>query len=151
MAKHWNCCVCVGLIFLSSGMIETLLRLATFKLVAPEMPLDVAVMLADPESTANAIPVWSTVAIAVFEELQVTVLVMSRLLPLSKWPIALNCFESPGATFVVDLTRVEYIDSAGLAAIFPHVDRLRLLSNPLLTPVLTVAGLDDITIEALES
>ncbi|MCO8270472.1 STAS domain-containing protein [Actinoplanes sp. TRM 88003] len=59
--------------------------------------------------------------------------------------------ESAGATFVVDLTRVEYIDSAGLAALFPHVDRLRLISNPLLSPVLTIAGLDDITTAAPES
>ena len=47
--------------------------------------------------------------------------------------------------FTVDLTEVEYIDSAGLAALFPHVDHLRLLSNDLLAPVLTIAGLDDIT------
>jgi anti-sigma B factor antagonist len=59
--------------------------------------------------------------------------------------------ESPGNPFVVDLTRVEYIDSAGLAALFPHAERLRLLSNTLLMPVLTVAGLDDITTVAPES
>ena len=46
---------------------------------------------------------------------------------------------------VVDLTRVEYIDSAGLAALFPHVDHLRLVAGPLLAPLLTVAGLDDLT------
>ena len=50
-----------------------------------------------------------------------------------------------GGTFTVDLTAVEYIDSAGLAALFPHVDHVRLVSNPLLAPVLTIAGLDDIT------
>lgn len=53
--------------------------------------------------------------------------------------------QSDGAGFVVDLTAVDYIDSAGLAALFPHVDNLRLLSNRLLVPVLTIAGLDDIT------
>jgi anti-sigma B factor antagonist len=53
--------------------------------------------------------------------------------------------QSSGAVFVVDLTAVDYIDSAGLAALFPHVDRLRLLSNTMLVPVLTIAGLDDIT------
>lgn len=50
-----------------------------------------------------------------------------------------------GGAFTVDLTAVEYIDSAGLAALFPHVDHLRLISNRLLAPVLTIAGLDDIT------
>ncbi|WP_250031178.1 STAS domain-containing protein [Paractinoplanes maris] len=59
--------------------------------------------------------------------------------------------ESDGAPFVVDLTRVEYIDSAGLAVLFPHVDRLRLRSNRLLAPVLTIAGLDDITTVSEES
>ena len=48
-------------------------------------------------------------------------------------------------TFVVDLTGIEYIDSAGLAAIFPYVERLRLVAKPLLAPVLTIAGLDDLT------
>jgi anti-sigma B factor antagonist len=47
--------------------------------------------------------------------------------------------------FVVDLTGVEYIDSAGLAAIFPYVDRVQLVARPLLAPVLTIAGLDDLT------
>jgi len=36
--------------------------------------------------------------------------------------------------FVVDLTAVEYIDSAGLAAIFPYVERVRLIARPLLAP-----------------
>jgi len=47
--------------------------------------------------------------------------------------------------FVIDLSGVEYIDSAGLAAIFPYVQRVRLIANPLLAPVLTIAGLDDLT------
>ncbi|WP_249999405.1 STAS domain-containing protein [Actinoplanes sp. M2I2] len=59
--------------------------------------------------------------------------------------------QSDGIPFVVDLTGVEYIDSAGLAVLFPHVDRLRLRSNNLLAPVLTIAGLDDITTVADES
>jgi len=52
---------------------------------------------------------------------------------------------SPPGDFVVDLTRVEYIDSAGLAALFPYVERLRLIATPLLGPVLTIAGMDDLT------
>ncbi|MFI5495963.1 STAS domain-containing protein [Actinoplanes sp. NPDC051859] len=52
--------------------------------------------------------------------------------------------EAAGDPFIVDLTRVEYIDSAGLAALFPHVDQLQLLTTGLLAPVLTVAGLDDL-------
>ena len=50
-----------------------------------------------------------------------------------------------GGPITVDLTQVEYLDSAGLAVLFPHVDHLRLVASPLLAPVLTVAGLDDLT------
>jgi anti-sigma B factor antagonist len=46
---------------------------------------------------------------------------------------------------LVDLTRVEYLDSAGLAALFPHVDHIRLVAGPLLAPLLTMAGLEDVT------
>ena len=53
--------------------------------------------------------------------------------------------EAADDTVVVDLTKLEYIDSAGLAVLFPHVDHIRLLAGPLLAPVLTVAGLDDLT------
>jgi anti-sigma B factor antagonist len=47
--------------------------------------------------------------------------------------------------FTLDLTRVDYLDSAGLAALFPHVDEVRLLAGPVLGPVLTIAGLADVT------
>lgn len=53
--------------------------------------------------------------------------------------------EAGTGSFVLDLTRVEYLDSAGLAVLFRHVDRLELVAAPLLAPVLTIAGLDDIT------
>ncbi|MFI5841850.1 STAS domain-containing protein [Catenuloplanes sp. NPDC051500] len=48
-------------------------------------------------------------------------------------------------TFVVDLTRVEYLDSAGLSVLFRHIDQITLVVSPLLAPVLTIAGLDDQT------
>ncbi|WP_369192949.1 STAS domain-containing protein [Streptomyces djakartensis] len=41
----------------------------------------------------------------------------------------------------VDLTAVEYLDSAGLSVLFAHADRLELVVPPLLEPVLTVSGL----------
>jgi anti-anti-sigma factor len=50
-----------------------------------------------------------------------------------------------GSTFVVDLTGVDYLDSAGLHALFTHASRLRLLASPLLVPVLTISGLSGIT------
>jgi anti-anti-sigma factor len=50
-----------------------------------------------------------------------------------------------GGSFVVDLTGVEYLDSAGVHALFEHAARIRLIAGPLLEPVLTVSGLADIT------
>ncbi|MBF5028870.1 MULTISPECIES: STAS domain-containing protein [unclassified Micromonospora] len=50
-----------------------------------------------------------------------------------------------GEPLVVDLTKVEYLDSAGLAALFPHADRITLIAGPLLEPLLTISGLADLT------
>ena len=50
-----------------------------------------------------------------------------------------------GGSFVVDLTGVEYLDSAGVHALFEHAARIRLIAGPLLEPVLTISGLSDIT------
>ena len=50
-----------------------------------------------------------------------------------------------GDSFVVDLTDVEYLDSAGVHALFGYAARIRLIAGPLLEPVLTVSGLSGIT------
>ena len=50
-----------------------------------------------------------------------------------------------GGSFVVDLTDVEYLDSAGVHVLFAHASRIRLIAGPLLEPVLTVSGLSGIT------
>jgi anti-sigma B factor antagonist len=50
-----------------------------------------------------------------------------------------------GRSLVVDLRRVEYLDSAGLAALFHHADRIEVVTGPLLAPLLTVSGLADLT------
>ena len=50
-----------------------------------------------------------------------------------------------GGSFVVDLTGVEYLDSAGVHVLFAQAARIRLIAGPLLEPVLTVSGLSDIT------
>lgn len=51
---------------------------------------------------------------------------------------------APGP-LVLDLSEVEYLDSAGLSVLFSHADRLELIAGPLLTPVLTISGLTDLT------
>ncbi|MGC5038222.1 MULTISPECIES: STAS domain-containing protein [unclassified Streptomyces] len=45
---------------------------------------------------------------------------------------------------VVDLTAVEYLDSAGLSVLFAHAERLELIVTPLLEPVLAVSGLAEL-------
>jgi anti-sigma B factor antagonist len=45
---------------------------------------------------------------------------------------------------VVDLTEVEYLDSAGLNILFNHADHIELIANALLTPVLEISGLADL-------
>ncbi|TYK53139.1 STAS domain-containing protein [Actinomadura decatromicini] len=46
---------------------------------------------------------------------------------------------------VVDLSAVEYLDSAGLSILFAHAERLEVIAPPLLEPVLTLSGLADLT------
>ncbi|WP_328346864.1 STAS domain-containing protein [Micromonospora sp. NBC_00421] len=50
-----------------------------------------------------------------------------------------------GHRLTVDLSAVEYLDSAALAALFAHVDRLEVVANPLLDSVLTISGLRELT------
>ncbi|MBY8880082.1 STAS domain-containing protein [Actinacidiphila acidipaludis] len=45
---------------------------------------------------------------------------------------------------LLDLTAVEYIDSAGLNVLFAHADRLEVLVAPRLSRVLTVSGLTEL-------
>ncbi|MFI0502421.1 STAS domain-containing protein [Streptomyces albogriseolus] len=52
-----------------------------------------------------------------------------------------EALDSCPGPLVVDLTEVEYLDSAGLSVLFAHADRLELIVPPLLEPVLTVSGL----------
>jgi anti-sigma B factor antagonist len=46
---------------------------------------------------------------------------------------------------VVDLTAIEYLDSAGLAALFEQAERIRVVIGPLLAPLLEVSGLAELT------
>lgn len=50
-----------------------------------------------------------------------------------------------GGPVLVDLTRVEYLDSAGLSILLLHADRIEILATPLIAPVLTISGLPQLT------
>lgn len=45
---------------------------------------------------------------------------------------------------VVDLTGVEYLDSAGVHALFAFTPGLTLIASPLIVPVLAISGLSDV-------
>ena len=62
----------------------------------------------------------------------------------SAFGAALDQATAGGARLVVDLTAVEYLDSAGLAALFAHVPNLHVIVAPLLSTVITVSGLDEL-------
>lgn len=42
---------------------------------------------------------------------------------------------------VIDLTEVEYLDSAGLNVLFAHADRIDVIATPLIGRVITISGL----------
>ncbi|KUN35493.1 STAS domain-containing protein [Streptomyces longwoodensis] len=56
-----------------------------------------------------------------------------------------DALSTTAGPLVLDLTDVEYLDSAGLSVLFAHADRLELIATPLLAPVLRVSGLSDLT------
>jgi anti-sigma B factor antagonist len=58
---------------------------------------------------------------------------------------ALTRASAANGRLVVDLTGVEYLDSAGLTVLFTHAAHIELIATPLLAPVLTISGLADMT------
>jgi anti-anti-sigma factor len=50
-----------------------------------------------------------------------------------------------GGTLTVDLSAVEYLDSAAVNVLFPHADHIRLIAHPFLIRVFTVSGLTELT------
>jgi anti-anti-sigma factor len=50
-----------------------------------------------------------------------------------------------GGVLTIDLTGVDYLDSAAIDALFGHADRIRLIVNPVLIPVLKISGLTNVT------
>jgi anti-anti-sigma factor len=55
---------------------------------------------------------------------------------------------SSGGTLTVDLSAVEYLDSAAINALFARADHIHVIANPLLLSVLTISGLTElVTIE----
>ena len=56
-----------------------------------------------------------------------------------------------GETLTVDLTEVEYLDSAAINVLFTRADYIRLVANPLLIPVFKISGLSElVAVEAAQ-
>ncbi|GAA3935856.1 STAS domain-containing protein [Streptomyces gulbargensis] len=64
---------------------------------------------------------------------------------MSNISVLTDALETTPGSVVLDLTAVEYLDSAGLSVLFAHADRLEVIATPLLAPVLTISGLVDVT------
>jgi hypothetical protein len=83
----------------------------TVRVVLPEIVPEVTLMVAVPGAMAVARPVLSTVATVVFEEVQVTCVVISWLVPSVYGPEAANCWVTPtgtlGLTGVTDMEDTE--------------------------------------------
>lgn len=56
-----------------------------------------------------------------------------------------TALEGTAGRVVVDLTGVEYLDSAGLSVLFAFVERIEVVAAPLLMPVLKVSGISALT------
>ena len=50
-----------------------------------------------------------------------------------------------GETLTVDLSAVEYLDSAAINALYASTEHIKLIVNPLLTRILTVSGISELT------
>lgn len=54
------------------------------------------------------------------------------------------CTEREGATVIVDLSGVAYLDSGGINVLFGHANDIHVIANPILMPVLKISGLTDV-------
>jgi anti-anti-sigma factor len=50
-----------------------------------------------------------------------------------------------GEKLTVDLSAVEYLDSAAINALFTHAEHIHLIARPLLMPVFRISGLTELT------
>ena len=51
---------------------------------------------------------------------------------------------SDGGTLTVDLSAVEYLDSAAINVLFARADDIRLIAHPLVVPILSISGLTEL-------
>ncbi|MHA7652190.1 STAS domain-containing protein [Mycobacterium sp. ML4] len=57
---------------------------------------------------------------------------------------AANEAASRGGELTVDLSAVEYLDSAAIHALFTHADNINVIAHPLLMSILSMCGLTEL-------
>jgi hypothetical protein len=112
----------------------------TVMVVFPAILPDAAVMVAIPATTAVASPVLLTVVTEVFEEAQVTCLVISWVVPSEYLPEAVNCLVLPSGT--LGLAGVTDIEDrvAGVTAMVVFPEILRKLAVTVAVPAATAVA-----------
>lgn len=99
---------------------DTRAAAVTVRLVVPDTPLEVAVMVAEPAASAVATPVLATVATLVDDELQVTDEVMFCVDPSLYLPVAVSEEVNPAARLDADaVTAMDERVGAGSAPLPP--------------------------------
>jgi anti-anti-sigma factor len=75
----------------------------------------------------------------------VTVLTAVGEIDMTNTAVLATALDQVPGRIVVDVTGVDYLDSAGLSVLFSHADRIEVVAGSLLEPVLTISGLGEIT------
>ena len=56
-----------------------------------------------------------------------------------------NALATDTGPLLVDLAELTYVDSAGLRVLLKRAEKIELIANPILLPVLTICGLTQLT------
>ena len=92
-----------------TAIVDNVTAPVTVRAAVPDLPLKAAVIVAEPAALAVARPLLATVAVVVLEELQVTCVVISRVVPSEYVPLAANCWVAPTALLAVaGVTAIEF-------------------------------------------
>lgn len=74
-----------------------------------------------------------------------TTLTVTGEIDMSNSELLAEALERAEGKVVLDLSAVDYLDSAGLAVLFAHAHHIELIASPLLAPVVTISGLHQLT------
>jgi hypothetical protein len=96
-----NCWVVPATLVAVAGVTAMEDRVGTVRVAVPDLPLKVAVMVAEPAATPVARPLVLTVAVDVLDEVQVTFVVIFWVEESEYVPVAVNCWVSPAGTLAV--------------------------------------------------